>query len=437
MIEVTWCYALVYIAEAFIGWLYLSEIFQPKVNKYVLWLLYGLGYGIAFVVFRDHLVWLNIFVFILLHIGLIRIGYISNWIGALFHSCLLTAFMFVAEIVTAFPLSMLFSSFKHYQTNSASLLLFTVISKILYFVLTKICLHVGREEDTKTVEGPIPLLLSSFSVASIVILVTFGYIGLTESYDKRISLLIMLVSIVLLFSDIFLYMVYQKYKRLAHENFILQLVQQRDIADKNYFTALEEHYDGQRILIHDIRKHLRTIREIAKDNEDAEVFDYVSDLEDTPELQHRIRYCDHSVLNVLLSHYAEICKKKNIQISVDVRVNTVDILCSSDITALFGNLWENAVTAAENAEDPYIELIIDVKGIKKLICVSLINTCSVEPQKDSKGNFVTQKSSNNFHGVGLKSVRKVIERHDGQMKQYFDSSTKTFHTVIVLPISKE
>lgn len=80
MIEVTWCYALVYIAEAFIGWLYLSEIFQPKVNKYVLWLLYGLGYGIAFVVFRDHLVWLNIFVFILLHIGLIRIGYISNWI---------------------------------------------------------------------------------------------------------------------------------------------------------------------------------------------------------------------------------------------------------------------------------------------------------------------------------------------------------------------
>lgn len=432
MTNLTLCYALVYVAEAFIGWQYLSEIFEKKMKSIVLCVLYGLGYGAAFFLFDDGLVWLNILIFTLLQMVLIRCGYTTNWVGCLFHSFLLTALMFVSEIATAFPLGLLFNSFGDYQTNSVSLLLLTVISKILYFILTKVCIHLAKGNKHNGVEGFVPLLLSSVSVTSIVVLVALGYIGLTCTYSENISFLMMSISLLLLFSDILIFVVYQRFRNLTRENLLLQLLKQREESDRHYFEALEAHYNAQKILIHDIRKHLRVIREMAKNNNDRDTVEYVSGLESVPQLQQKIRYSGNSVVNVILSYYAELCEKRNIEYIVDIRDRSVDWLAPNEITALLGNLCENAVEAAAHCITPHIELVIERKEAQKATYISLVNTCLEPPIKNRFGEYTSQKQDREQHGIGLKSVRKIIEKYNGQINQYYDSETKTFHSIVLL-----
>ncbi|RGF11381.1 GHKL domain-containing protein [Ruminococcus sp. AM16-34] len=36
------------------------------------------------------------------------------------------------------------------------------------------------------------------------------------------------------------------------------------------------------------------------------------------------------------------------------------------------------------------------------------------------------------HGLGLKSVSRIISNYNGTIKMYYDSSQKVFHTIILL-----
>ena len=60
----------------------------------------------------------------------------------------------------------------------------------------------------------------------------------------------------LLLINILLFTAYQHTQQINEKYRELQLIQQKEKADEEYYTALQEQYENQRILIHDIRHHL-------------------------------------------------------------------------------------------------------------------------------------------------------------------------------------
>lgn len=218
------------------------------------------------------------------------------------------------------------------------------------------------------------------------------------------------------------------------ENLDLQLIKQKDQVEGEYFSALEDQYERQRVLLHDLRRHLTAIKEFALENDDQHVARYVSDLQNLPALQRKLKYCGNITLNVVLSRYKELCDEKSIQFSVDVRDVDVDFLAQNDITALFGNLLENAVEAAENSKKPYIELIVGSNGdthTDARLFVSLTNSSDEEPLKDSAGNFLTHKLNRERHGMGQKSIKRAVKKYDGNIEQQYDKETRLFHASIL------
>ncbi len=131
------------------------------------------------------------------------------------------------------------------------------------------------------------------------------------------------------------------------------LLQHKSPADEEYYTALQEQYDSQRVLIHDIRHHLEVIKEMTEKGDLSAAVQYVGDVEKLPALQKQIRYCTNSILNAIVVRYQEVCRKKGIDFTVDIRHASLDFLESVDMTVLFGNLLENAVEAAEGTANPF------------------------------------------------------------------------------------
>lgn len=425
----------VYLVEGITAWQYFSSLFIPKKKPIIRISLFILGYALGCLLFNLSIIWINTIFFTLLNLLLLKSFYICSWKSCIYHTVLLTCLTLGTEILVEFLLGMLFGGAEKYQDSLPILVFLCVFSKLLYYTLTKLCIRLSPKSLTNIHDaGPIALLLGSFSFSTIFILLIMAYSALYCNLPPFIETLMMVGALILLLSALAIFAGYQYSQKLNKENLELQLIKQKDQVEGEYFSALEDQYERQQVLLHDLRRHLTAIKEFALENEDQQVVHYVSNLQNLPALQRKLKYCENLMLNVVLARYKELSDEKGIQFSADVRDVDMDFLAQNDITALFGNLLENAVESAENSEKPYIELIIgsngDTHSDAKLF-VSLTNSCDSEPLKDSAGNFLTHKLNKEWHGMGQKSIKRAVKKYGGTLEHQYCKETHLFHTSIL------
>lgn len=90
--------------------------------------------------------------------------------------------------------------------------------------------------------------------------------------------------------------------------------------------------------------------------------------------------------------------------------------------------------AAKNSQEKQIELSVVRNILQSVIVVSVINSCDDMPIADGNGGFFTKKSDNMIHGVGLKSISRVVKKYSGVATMYYDSAKKEFHHVVQFPL---
>ena len=425
-------YLLIYFVEALILQQYYSALFKRKRPFWLTTAAIFLSYGIIGALFSPSLVWINIVIFTLLNYFLLLFLFECSWKTCFFHAIALTALMFSTEEIVLLVLGILFDGFEKYLTNTVMFVLLAIFSKLLYFLFSQLCVRVAKRNTKREKDlGPFALLFGSFTVASIIIWITFGYTALEVNLPIFIETSMIVAAFILLIADLLVYAAYQQSQVLSQQYLSMKLLEQREKSEEHYFKTLEEHYTQQRVLIHDIRQHLTVMKDLAEDQKDGQVVDYIENLESAPALQRKIRYCNNPMLNVILSRYREICEEKGIAFSPDIRNVSLDFLSPGDITSLFGNLLENAVEAAEGAENPSIELRIDASRGKAFL-FSLVNSCRQPPQPDTDDGFVSLKPDHGKHGIGLKSVRNTVKKYHGTLWQSYDPEKTQFHTVILL-----
>lgn len=422
----------VYFVEGVIVWRYCNALFTRKRPLWFCIFSTVVGYGTAWGLFNLSFVWLNVLFFTLVNLSLLLICFRCSWKTAFFHSGILTSLMFGSEMVVEFVLGKIFGGFQQYQSNIMVFTTLFAFSKLLFLGASKICIFLtNKRKGENQRPGPAVLFLACFPIATILILIVIAYAALALPLPKGIETMMVIGSIILILSNLLIFIGYQYDQRLNQDYLALRLTQQKDEAEENYFKALEEHYDHQRILIHDIRRHLIAIREMAEETSNASILEYVSNIEASPALQRKVHYCPNPMLNIVLSHCAELCEKKGIAFFPDVRNISTDFLSPGDITSLFGNLLENALEAAEGAESPVIELRAGRHRNSSLV-LSLVNSCKEEPKTDSFGRFLSRKPNKAEHGIGLKSIQNTVNKYHGIIQQHYDTEKKQFHTTLLL-----
>ena len=432
MIDTKLIYLFIYIAECMTAWGYFSALYRKKFTLWISVIAYVTGYAAAFIAFNYTYVWVNTFVFTLVNFVLLYCFHSCSWRAGIFHAGILTCLSTGLEFAISLIVGSAFGNFKLYQSSSLVLTIFGVSSKLLYFLATKVCLLIARKATPIEHEtGPVAILFFCISLASIGVLIMMIYIGLEVNLPIHIENLMLICAVALLFSNILIYVGYQYSQKIYQQYLSLQMAKQKEASEAVYFKAVEERYEDQRVIIHDMRRHLTAIKGLAQEQNADRVADYVTNIENLPVLQYKIRYCANSMLNIVLSRYKELCDQQGISFQVDVRDKEYDFLSPNDITVLFGNILENAVEAAQVTSKPYIELRVDAP-IGAALFISLTNPCLTKPENDGSGGYRTRKADKERHGVGLKSVKTLVKKYGGSIKQEFDESTGLFHTMVLL-----
>lgn len=106
-------------------------------------------------------------------------------------------------------------------------------------------------------------------------------------------------------------------------------------------------------------------------------------------------------------------------------------MSTPDITALFDNLLENAFEAAVLSEEKQIDFSVYIRN-RNFQIIRLVNSCSYKPEI-IEGKLRSKKKAP-LHGIGTKSIKRVVRKYDGEVDMNFNERNYTFECVVMLHI---
>ena len=424
--------AMACLSEALTVYTYANHLFTPKQSRIRTFFTYAVRYSLIFAV---SMAWgslpLNGIVFLIVNAGILYTSYSCSIRTALFRSALLTAFLVLPEYPTHMILVV-------YHTTEPSMGAFVSPLSVAFFIVSRLVfiilcfLDIRLLKPHKTAGNRYMLKLLAVPAASVLAVATVVCICFFVTMSNEIQVLISVSLGILLFANAYAISVYSNIETVSGEALSVKLAEQRDEFDAEYYKMLQEQYDRQRILVHDVKNHMQIINNLAAEGKTDEIQKYIGEWGFDKGLQRQVRYCDNGILNIIVNQLAKDCEENGVSLFCDIREQSVSFIDDIDISPLFGNLLSNAFEAAKESEEKIIELDVQFKPTQKMTIVRVMNSCGEPPQKDSEGLLITNKKDREKHGYGQKSIVRIVNKYNGQADNYYDDEQKLFDWVIVL-----
>lgn len=380
------------------------------------------------VIYQFNITYLNIILMFITYALLLLYLYNVSFKTAVFHSFVFLFVMLTSEILVMVLGFVLYKDFNALEVSTATYLFVIVTSKLIYFGFMIIILKMFAQKENNEPYNKYFWLLFIMPLTSIIVLVCFRYIAYQMQLTQTMSVLWIISSIGLLFVNILVFIIYEYSLKNTKELYELKEIQHREEQDKRYFEIIEQSNKDMRVFSHDIKNHLTQIRNF-EDIED--VRRYVDCIYPDIEKFNRTGISKNKVLDLIISKYATLCEKKNIQFSVDVKTANLSYLNDTDLSTLMNNLLDNAVEAIGKEERGFIQLnIFSRNNIHDALIIK--NSCTTPPKVEN-GELKTTKHNKEMHGIGTKSIRKTLKKYNAVYGWKYDEDLKIFETDIVFP----
>lgn len=420
-----------FFTEAVILWQYTSNLFTSSYGSKIRLALLSALYTILFLLSLLKQTGLNVVSFFVFNTVFLYVLFKLKLLLALFHSAIVTAIMGISEIAALGIISRFFPHFL--LETDAGLVFYTVFSKIFFFAVIYLLIHLFKGKKLNQEQyGHSEILLMLIPVSSIFIIFTLLSIGETSTFAPPIDFLVTICAVFLLMVNLLVFGINQYNQKKSQEYADLQLLLQKESDAVEYYEMMLAQNENQSILIHDIKKHLQSIKLLNEKHDSDKINAYIQQLMESSDLRETTNICDNEMLNAILCRYQRQCNDKHIHFHTDIRSGTVQYIYQHDLTSLFCNLLENAMESAENIPDSFIELTVQKKENSPFVIIILINSCQNTPVYNQEGVPVSHKSDNGRHGFGIKSIKKVVKQYHGNLQMYYDNDSGTFHTIITL-----
>lgn len=421
------CYAVVFLIESLISFYYFSFKFERKISRNlfpIFILLSGLIlYAINFIEAPP----INAVCFYACNFIVLKICYNTNIKSAIFANFILLFLMIISELIVILPFSVV-SRFSLFESRSDAFILIiqAIMSKLLYFIFIWGVLKFS-EKESKSTDSKFSILLCFLPIASIILMCTNVYLCTFYSVNNNFKIAIIIGNILILLSNIIVFYLHETTIKINRKYTQILLDYQQEKNTIDYYDLLREQNENSKILIHDITKHLKTIKQLSEDK-DSNIAQYISEIVNDFSIMNPIDYCNNPTVNLITHRYYEICKKNNINFTISIKNANIDFIKEHDITALLDNLLENAVESALMTNEKFIDFSISTRN-SNFVIIKISNSCNKKP-KYIDGTLVSSKSTSGMHGIGTRSIKRVVEKYNGNLEMKFDSNTNTFTSTI-------
>lgn len=302
----------------------------------------------------DNNVAVNIIFGFLVNYVILKLGFKVNVKSAVFHSVLLAGVLTATEFIGILLISGFFGiNIADYRSNDVLYAMAAVIAKTLYLISCLVISNFTSREKQHIDHGHSwYLLISPFS--SVYIIVLIAKLSLLVDISGTLAYACIGGSVLLFISDIMVFAVYENMQRKSEEIMKVNMERQREDINRDYYAVLDKQNENMHIMVHDIKNHLGVIESIA-DND--KVTAYIGELCSNIGKYYAVsQLTGNKMLDIIIGKYTALCSKNGLDFNAKALTSNLSFVHDSDISAMVGNLLDNAFEAAKQAENGKIEL---------------------------------------------------------------------------------
>lgn len=242
----------------------------------------------------------------------------------------------------------------------------------------------------------------------------FNSVELAQAASAAVVLVMMIVLFFLVFQ------LYLWKEKTAGE---LKFAEDKEKLLEDNYQQLSQMMQENRENIHDMKHHIRTLQELADNNEIEKIQGYLNELGESVFKGDQMLWTESRILNTILNKKKEEAENKGIRVEIQSDLAFQLPFTDRELCAVFCNLLDNAIEACEAVEEGkrWIEVSLQKQGEMAFVIIG--NSIARKP--DIRNGFpVSHKPDENMHGLGLKSVNRNVKRHGGDLQ--FEIGEKVF-----------
>lgn len=299
-----------------------------------------------------------------------------------------------------------------------------IIAKIMQFYITRLILRNKYKNPISNYRWVTIIAIPVISVISLCALMKAALI------NNGISPYILTGMICIILANIMTYYFFTVMNKEYENTIKAKLLEQQNetlkksIADKDAFVK------EMKTVRHDIKNQFLTIMQYANEGKTDEIKEYVNVLTNNylPNILNYIN-TNNAAFDAVINSKIAVCNQKNIFMKVNIKQDTDISIPPAEIAVLFGNLLDNSIEAAKYTDEKRISLDIQKNASYLIILVSNSIKSSVLTTNE---NLETSKSDKELHGIGIKSIKNIVEKHNGMIQFYEEENEFCCHIMIDL-----
>ena len=311
---------------------------------------------------------------------------------------------------------------------TGNLYLYSVMGKIVFWICIRIlCLLCkGKVEGVQKKGYGIFLII----IANVNIWVLVGNLTLSiHAEGDLVKIWSGIITFMLLLVDMIALKLYLIYQEKVEEKSMKQLYAEQVRMYDEELHEKQKTIDGVRRTRHDIKNHMIYLQELLAENPDEAKKFLKEYLGENIDNKSELSKSGNLAVDALINYKNIIAREKGITIHLESRIPAELPYESTDLSIILGNLLDNAMEATEkleNEKDIFVSLLYQ----KEKMLIKVQNPYTGDLKKDRAGNYISEKKDRENHGIGLKSVRKVVEKYEGVMEIHTED--QTFEVYVIL-----
>lgn len=182
---------------------------------------------------------------------------------------------------------------------------------------------------------------------------------------------------------------------------------------------------------HDMRHHLNAIDAYLSADRPEQAREYIHRVQSEVEALSVRRYCEHELVNLLCSSFAEKARQRGIRLTMEVKLPAVLSIPDTELCTVLSNGLENAfrATAGLNEQQRTVSLYCGVR----------LNKLLLEIKNPYQGELVMREglpvSDRAGHGYGCRSMQAIAARRGGLFELHAENGT--FLLRLALPMDRQ
>lgn len=368
----------------FAAYCYFSRRFETKCPIAAVCGFFAAALAVQFAVSFAGLAALNIALLFISNLCAAFIIYRAGIKQSLIHCLLLEVLAAMSAFIIMFGLPKIIG----HEPPGNGMILLGISSSALYFTFSY---AVSRHKDDMIVYS---VLVSMLSLVCAAMIAGFGF-----AFFPGSNLVLTLISVILPLAISAVCMAHRKLVCKISKSTESLLEEQRQKLNAEYYAELEHQYDLRDIIIHDIKGHLRTIKQLSQNGENDRINSYIDSIYNSGAMGAVKQFSSNKLANVIISRYAHLCANSEIKFNCDVRSIDFSFLSDSDLTILLDNILNGAYKSAEKSEERFIDMSI---GSFNEAYVVLNVRHSVDGSPDIKNSKMAAR------------ISKIIQKYGGQ-----------------------